>query len=341
MRPRLGRVLLAASVWLGCASAPRPDAAPLHEVAAGAHLMGTVLELTLFGPDARALDAARIAAFAEVQRIEVLLSRWRGDSEISRLNEAAGQGAVTLEVEVVDLLDRCLDLNRITIGAFDVSVGPVLALWKRAEERGVPPGARQIAAALERVGPEKLSLQEDGRVALAAGSTLDLGAVAKGYALDRVRQSLPASVKAALLNFGQSSTWAVGSPPGEEGWRLLVQSPGGGYAGTIALRDQALSVSAGLGQWREIGGQRYGHLIDPRDGLPLTRRLQALVVSRDATLAEALATALVVLGEESGLELAQSLTGVEALLLDDRGRRWRTEGWDRVTRFRELEGAGP
>jgi thiamine biosynthesis lipoprotein len=92
-------------------------------------------------------------------------------------------------------------------------------------------------------------------------------------------------------------------------------------------------ASGSLGQWREIEGQRYGHVIDPRNGRPLTRRLQALVVSKDAALADVMATAVLVLGEELGIELAQSLTGVEALLLDDQGNLWRTSGWDRETRF--------
>jgi len=340
---RGGRALaLLATVACGCAWSAEPEPAPLEQLLGGGYAMGTVLELTLLGAEAPALDAARAAAFEEVRRVEELLSRWHAISEISRLNAAAGTGPQALDPEALALLERCLGFTRTTAGAFDVTVGPLIALWRRAEERGALPGEAELVAARVRVGPGQLEIGSDGRVALEAGSSVDLGAVAKGYALDRVRARLPDAVEAALLNFGQSSTWAIGRPPGEEGWRLLIQAPGGGYAGTIALRDQALSASGSVSQWREIGGRRFGHVIDPRDGQPLTRELQSLVVAGDATLAEAMATAVVVLGPEEGIGLAQSLTGVEALLLDAEGRRWRTRGWDRATRFEELpvRGAG-
>ena len=115
-----------------------------------------------------------------------------------------------------------------------------------------------------------------------------------------------------------------------------MQAPGGGYAGVLTLRDRALSVSGSLGQWREIRGRRYGHVIDPRSGKPLTRRRQALVLANEAARAEVLATALLVLGEGEGLALAEGLEGVEALLLDGDGRSWRTSGWDEESGFEEF-----
>ena len=321
---------------IGCAGAAPPGP---HEISTGRPAMGTLLELTLIGADDAALARARDDAFAEVERIEAQLSTWRAESDVSRLNRAAGDGAVAIAPEVTDLLARCVDLARDTRGSFDVTVGPLVALWQEAAARGEPPDPVALAAARARIGPDRLALRGDG-AALAAGAAVDLGGVAKGYALDRVRDRLGAEVDAALLSFGQSSTWAIGRPPGADGWRLLARAPDGGFAGVITLRDRALSVSGSLGQWNEIAGRRYGHVIDPRSGQPLTRGREALVVTADATLAEALSKALLVLGPEEGIALIENWPDAEALLLDEDGSAWRTRGWQDATRFEPVAASG-
>jgi thiamine biosynthesis lipoprotein len=232
-----------------------------------------------------------------------------------------------------------VDLARLTRGSFDVTVGPLVALWTRAGERDALPSAAELARARERVGSDRIEVRADGRVALAAGSSVNLGGVAKGFALDRVRPLLrDHGVEAALLNFGQSSTWAVGAPPDGPGWRLLARAPDGGFAGVLTLRDRALSVSGSLGQWTEIEGRRYGHVLDPRSGRPLVRRREALVVAPSATLAEALSKALLVLGEAEGVALVAAQPDCEGLLLDANGGRFATPGWERATRFEWLAG---
>jgi thiamine biosynthesis lipoprotein len=215
-----------------------------------------------------------------------------------------------------------------------VTVGPLVALWTEAAARNALPEPEALAAARARVGPDRLVVESGGSsVALASGSAVDLGGVAKGYALDRMREKLGSGVDAALLSFGQSSTWAIGHPPDAAGWRLLARGPDGGFAGVLTLRDRALSVSGSLGQWSEIAGRRYGHVLDPRSGQPLTGRREALVVTRDATLAEALSKAVLVLGPVEGIALVEEWPEAEALLLDGDGRAWRTRGWNAATRF--------
>jgi thiamine biosynthesis lipoprotein len=301
--------------------------------------MGTVLELTLYGAEPAALAGARDDALAEVERVEGLLSTWRPESDVSRLNTAAGRGAIAVAPELATLLARCTALARDTRGSFDVTVGPLVALWREADARDSPPDSDALAAARARVGPDRIAVERDAEVAkaaLAAGGAIDLGGVAKGYALDRMRAQLGARVEAALLSLGQSSTWAIGHPPGSEGWRLLARGPGGGFAGVLTLRDRALSVSEALGQWNEIGGRRYGHVLDPRTGEPLTRNREALVVTRDAALAEALSKALLVLGPDEGLALIEGWPDAEALLLDEDGEAWQTRGWRDATHFEPL-----
>ena len=321
---------------IGCASAVAPGP---REISIGRPAMGTLLELTLVGDDEADLSRARDDAFAEVERIEAQLSTWRPESDVSRLNRAAGEGAIAIAPDVADLLARCVDLARDTRGSFDVTVGPLVALWREAAARDALPDPAALAAARARVGPDRLAAQrgaEGASASLAPGGAVDLGGVAKGYALDRVRERLGARVDAALLSFGQSSTWAIGSPPGTPGWRLLARAPDGGFAGVLTLRDRALSVSEALGQWNEIGGRRYGHVLDPRTGEPLTRNREALVVTRDATLAEALSKALLVLGPSEGIALVEGWPDAEGLLLDGDGQAWRTRGWQDATRFEPI-----
>jgi thiamine biosynthesis lipoprotein len=136
-----------------------------------------------------------------------------------------------------------------------------------------------------------------------------------------------------LLDFGQSSIWALGAPPDAPKWRLLIQQPDGQNVGVISLRDQALSISASFGQQSVIQGQRYGHIIDPRTGMPVQRSLLACVIAPDATQAEALSKALLILGEHQGVALLESLPSVEGLLVEASGKQWMTRGWTQVTKF--------
>ena len=329
--------LVALATFVGCAAAP--DAAtPQHEDRGGNFAMGTVLETTLLGPDADALEAERVRVFAEVERLEALLSQWRPQSDVGRLNAAAGGPPLAVDPEVAALLRRCVELHYTTLGSFDVTVGPLVALWTEASRSNALPEPEVIEAARALVGPERLHFDGDGRFGLEAGSYVDLGGVAKGYALDRVRAQLGPQVHAALLSFGQSSVWAIGHPEGLEGWRLLVRGldPGTEFFGMLTLRDQALSTSESLGQWSEIQGRRYGHILDPRDGQPLAARRTAVVVTGDATLAEALSKAVLVLGEVEGIALVESIPGADALLLVADGRSWRTSRFDLETRFEPL-----
>ena len=290
--------------------------------------MGTVLEITLVGPDAATNRARMEPLFAEAARLEALLSSWDPQSDLSRLNGAAGAGPRRVDPEVAALVERALRYTALTRGTFDVTIGPLVRLWRDAEARDVPPTPAQLTHARHRVGPDQLRVHGDGRVELVnPGASVDLGGIAKGYALDRMLPLLrERGVEGALLNFGQSSTWAIGTPPGGAGWRLLVRGPGESFLGVITLRDRALSISGSLGQWVEIGGRRYGHVFDPRTGEPLGRRRQSLVVAPDATTAEALSKALLILGETAGIALVDAQEGCEGLLVDAEGGFWETPG---------------
>jgi thiamine biosynthesis lipoprotein len=340
--PRWRSLVAVLATALGCAappSGPTPARAALSD---GRYVMGTVLELSLHGPDPSALARARERAFALAERLDARVSRYRQESDLTRLNAAAGGAPVAVAGETAALLRAALAHGTRTHGAFDVTVGPLVALWTRAAEADALPSESELAATRARVGAARVRLGGGDRVQLAAGSAVDLGGIAKGWALDRMLPVLrEEGVTSGLLSFGQSSVQAFGAPPEAPGWRLLARAPGGGFAGIVVLRDTALSVSGSLGQWSEIAGRRFGHVIDPRSGWPLTRRREALVVAPSGELAEVLSTALLVLGEREGIALVVSHEGCEALLLDADGRRWSTPGWQRATAFEPIRAAAP
>jgi thiamine biosynthesis lipoprotein len=327
----LRRLPLSLLLLAACATAP---AAPPVAVSDGRYVMGTVLEITVHAPDGEAGRRALDEMFAEAQRLDALLTVYDASSAVSQLNRTAGQGPRRVDPAVADLLARSIAYTGLTRGAFDVTVGPLVELWIRAAQTGRPPSAGALREARERVGADLVRVDGDTVELTRPGSSVNLGGIAKGYALDRMLPMLRRhGIERALLNFGQSSTWAVGRPPDAEGWRLLARGAGDDLLGVLTLRDQALSVSGSLGQFVEIGGRRYGHVLDPRSGEPLTRRRQALVVAPDASLAEALSKALLILGEEEGIALVAAQDGCEGLLVDAAGPQWQTPGWAAAVSF--------
>jgi thiamine biosynthesis lipoprotein len=298
--------------------------------------MGTVLEITLCTP-ASSLEEQRLlqSLFTTATRFDSLLTTFSPNSPLSRLNASAGKGSQTVPPEVATILSLSLDYWRLTGGAFDVTIGPLMAVWRQAETTQTFPSAGALQQTHACVGSEKMRLSPNGTVTLThPGMSIDLGGIGKGYALDRLAATLPGPGKTnALLDFGQSSIWALGTPGDAPGWRLLVKQPDGRTVGIVTLRDRALSISGSFGQGFTVRGQHYGHVIDPRSGAPLQRDLLACVIAPTAAQAEALSKALLILGEQQGIALLQRLPGVEGLLVEAKGQRWMTTGWTQAVAF--------
>jgi thiamine biosynthesis lipoprotein len=333
----LSRAALIFPLCLAGCAAPLPR--PAVTLSDGRYAMGTVLEVTLVARDEAHARETLAEIFARVEQLEALVSTWDPGSQVSQLNRAAGQGPVPVAPPVARLLRQSVDYARRTRGSFDVTVGPLVDLWTEAARRGSVPTREEVAAARARVGSEHLRVHgEEGAELLRAGMRVDLGGIAKGYALDLLRPLLSQrDIQGALVSFGQSSTLALGRPPEAPGWRLLARGPGERFLGVLELEDQALSVSGSLGQWVEIGGRRFGHVIDPRTGLAATQRREALVLAPEAALAEALSKALLLLGEREGIALVASQPGCEALLVDADGGFWSTPRWQEAARFEPFE----
>jgi thiamine biosynthesis lipoprotein len=322
----------AATVLAACTSPAPPR---VQVVSDGRYVMGTVLEITLHGVREAVGRAALREMFTTAERYDALMTVHDSQSELSRLNAAAGSGPKTVTPELAALLRRSLDYTRLTRGSFDITVGPLVELWIEAAVEGAEPTPDALVRAKARVGPEHVRVHADERVELLeSGISIDLGGIAKGYAVDQLRGVLDRyGIETALVDFGQSSTLALGRPDGYDGWRLLVRGPGDSDLGVVTLSDQAMSVSSSFGQWVEIGGRRYGHVIDPRSGRPLTVARQAVVIAGDATLAEALSKALLILEPAVGLAVIEAQPGCEGLLVEAGGRTHTTSGWAAATRW--------
>ena len=324
-----------AGLVLGPACARLGLARPALLVSDGRPCMGTVLEITLLVESPAQGRALLAELFALADEIETLASRHAPASQLSQLNAAAGRGPLRVDPRLARMLAEARGYAAKTQGSFDVGVGPLVDLWSEAEQRGTAPDPDALAQARARVGASRIRVEGD-LVELEPGMRLDLGGFAKGWTLDRMRERLEAAgVRDAFLDFGQSSVLALGVPPDAPAWTLALRDGRGGVAGLVELRDASLSVSGSLGQSSEIGGVRYGHIVDPRSGMALTRNVQAAVVAESGAEAEAWSKALVVLGA-AALPLVERERGVEALLLDEDGRELPSSGWVQETHFQPI-----
>lgn len=276
-------------------------------------------------PSAPCMRAALV--FRTFEQVEALASEWRASSPLAVVNQAAGRGPVVVPAELLALLERGLALGKLTEGAFDVSWAALWGLWDF--KRGVIPPAQQLVAALSKVDYRRVKLDPANRtVAIAAGMKLGLGGIAKGWALDRASALLR---KDGVASFSLSAGGQVLVAGGKKGrpWRVGVRDPRAGaqsYFAVISLRDGSVATSGDYERFFVRDGRRYHHILDPRSGQPTRGLRSATVVDGDATRADALATALMVLGRERGLALIEGLPGVDALVVDATGRVHRTSG---------------
>jgi len=261
----------------------------------GAPVMGTILQVTVIADDDAAARRLADASIAEARRWDDILTTWRSDGELARLNARAGTGLVPVSADLFAALQQMQKLSVATGGAFDPVAGALSLHWR---DESVPkpapqPTLHRIAAALT---------LRDGKAALAKGTALDAGGIGKGIALDRIAGLLRAGgAQAAFADFGGSSQIAVGAPPGSaQGWNVLVTGlRTGQVAGLLLLRDRALSTS------RAIGTGAAGPIIDPESAMPVAPPRLATVQASDAATAEAWSKAAVIRGR-AGLQAARA-----------------------------------
>jgi FAD:protein FMN transferase len=309
-------VPLVALVWIVTGAAPR-SAPHLYHQEANRLSMACVYAIDAYGPDAAALPRILDDAFDEVDRIDRLMSHYKADSPISRVNRQAARRPVVVEPELFDFIAEAMRYNRESGGAFDITVGPLMKAWGFFGGEGRMPADEELTAARRHVGAAHVVLNPiDKTIAFdEQGVELDLGGIAKGYAVDRVVGLLrQRQIAAALVSAGGSTIYGLGAPPGHDGWTVAIQDPidSRTAALTVTLEDRALSVAGSSEKSFESGGVRYSHIMDPRTGRPVQGMLSVAVLASSGTAGDALDDALFVMGEERSRAYLKKLPDTEA-----------------------------
>ncbi|MGL4465172.1 MAG: FAD:protein FMN transferase [Planctomycetia bacterium] len=334
------------TVWtaalIGAAIARSEPPRPPERFASSRLLMATTFKIVLYADDEAAATRAAGAAFDRIAVLESIMSDYSDVSELTLLSNDAGGKPKPVGNELFDILSRSRRVSEATDGAFDVTVGPLVRLWRRARATRELPDRRMIDDYLSRAGYAKLVLDPAARTAelKGKGMRLDLGGIAKGYAADEALKVLAAhGVDCAIVVAGGDVAATRRPPPGRDGWTVDIQPPrpkkddapaDGAVAPRVRFAGGGVSTSGDAEQFLELGGVRYSHIVDPRTGWATTDRVQATVVAPDATTSDALATAVCVLGPEKGIAVVESTPGVAVLVLKatpDGIQRFESKRW--------------
>jgi thiamine biosynthesis lipoprotein len=297
-----------------------PEKTELREFRAEERHMGVSFKIVLYAPEEEAATAAFTAAFARIAALDKAMSDYDSASELSRLSAASPtERPVPLSDDLFHVLYAAQSFSERSDGAFDVTVGPLTKLWRRARRQQEMPAEADLKAALAAVGYRSVRLDAEKKTAmlLAENMRLDLGGIAAGYAVDEALQEIQArGIQRALVN--SSGDLVFGDPPpGKRGWEIGVAPNVDGGPPTIYLElaNAAISTSGDAFQHVVLGGKRYSHILDPKTGLGLTDQSGVTIVAADGITADALASAVSVLGPEKGLVLVESYKDVHAFIV--------------------------
>ncbi len=299
---------------VGCGAPATPEPVRLAETR---RLMGVPWAITLYAPTADIGRTALAAAFAEVERLEGVLSDYDPASELSRLSAAAPtHEPVAVSDDLWRVLERSVEFRDATDGAFDPTVGPLTWIWRQARRSGRLPPEEKMAAARAAVGTDALALSREPRGVLLPrpATRLDLGGIGMGYAADRALDVLARRGIASAMIDASGDIAVSAAPPGAPGWRIAVAAldPAGKTLPPLILAHAAVTTSGDAFQGVQIDGVRYSHIVDPRTGLGVVGSAAVTVIGPDCATADALATAASVLGPGPGLEAVQRIPGCAA-----------------------------
>lgn len=301
--------------------------------------MGTRFSVIGYATDETTARQATQAAFDRVRELDDILSDYDATSEASLLGDrAGGEEFVEVSATLADVLRRSVEWHGVTEGAFDVTIGPLSRLWRQARRNKQLPSAEAIEEACRSVGSELIEVQADAdRVRLRrAGVRLDFGGIGQGYAADEMLRIFDEHGIGRVLIDASGDVLCGDPPPGKEGWEVAVAplEQGGAPQFSLIVKRRSVSTSGDAFQFLELEGKRYSHLINPKTGWPVEGRSSVTVLARDATAADALASAMSVMGPEKALALAEKLEGVEVLIVvaeSDGVAVHRSSGWDQAS----------
>ena len=287
-------------------------------------LMGCRFEVTVVAENKTEGEYYIDLAIEEITRIEKLISSWDPKSETSRVNQQAGLAPVKVSPELFNLIKRARGISQLTDGAFDISYASMDRIWQFDGSMTKKPSDEDIKASVARVGWEKVVLNdEEGSVFLPEKRMkIGFGAVGKGYAADRAKALLKTKgVEAGIINAsGDMTTW--GKQPNGDEWKVAITNPMDKTKsfGLLPVSNGAVVTSGNYEKFVQFDGVRYAHIIDPRTGYPATGILSVTIFAPKAELADALATAVFVMGIETGLSRINQIPKVECIIVDENGQ---------------------
>ena len=289
-------------------------------------VMGTFARVVVIARTQRAADACIRAAFDVQDRINTLMSYQREDSELNSINRRAFEEPVPVDPMTFEVLKQAVHFSELSDGAFDVTVGPLMDLWQKAGESNEAPTEQALAEARAKVGFDKLIL-DDKKITVrfaVAGMKIDLGGIGKGYAVDKSVEAMQKlGALGGMVDLG-GNIRCFGRPPhGQQYWRVGLQDPNvaPNEMGTskpllvLALTNESVATSGDYRRFVTVQGEKQSHILDTRTGTGASALVSDTIIAPDATTADALSTAVNVLGPEKGLALIERLPHVEAILI--------------------------
>jgi len=297
--------------------------------------MGTIVEIILIGDNQKKAEKSALQAFQEIRRIEQLMSPTIEKSEVFHINQSTGKKWVRVSPETFYVIKKSIEISNQSDGGFDITVGPLIKLWQKAREKEHPPSNEDLERSLDLVGFRNIMISPDGKIFLKKdGMSIDLGGIAKGYAVDRAFDILRGlGFRNLIVNAG--GDLKVGGMKFGKPWSIGIQDPRdqGKIIAKIKLKKGAIATSGDYEKYFMYQGKRYHHIINPKDGLPAWGCQSVTVLCEEGILADAMATAVFVLGPEKGFSLCQRTKGIDCLIIDWEGKRIITQALKEIISF--------
>jgi thiamine biosynthesis lipoprotein ApbE len=280
------------------------------------YVMGTVFEIAAYAESSEKASAAIDKALQEIVRMDDLMSNYKPESALSKLNRSAHFQTQKVPPDLYRVIEQAVQFSRLSGGKFDITVAPLVNLWKAALSGDSMPSLSQRQQAEECVGYQKIELTPPDQITFRSSCMqLDLGAVGKGYAVDRAGETLRScGIREALINSGGSSILAMGSPPGQTGWLVHLRDPSHKIDPYVVLKDQSVSTSEQTAV-SLLAPESAGHIIDPTTGKPIDTRFAVSVITSSGTPSDGLSTTLLLIGPKVGKSVVEGMNNVSAIWL--------------------------
>jgi len=286
-------------------------------------IMGTFAEVSIYSNDEKTAGMAIEESLDEMERMDRIMSNYKKDSELSRLNKKAAKSPVPCNGELLDVIEQSQYYSELSGGAFDITVSPIVALWGFFREKGHVPPDKEIEKVLPAVSYKNIVVNKSNDTKKPAAisfkntqTQIDLGAIGKGYAVDKALEIIRKyGISNGCINLG-GNIYVLGTPPGKNAWKIGVQHPrnSGEILGYLELKNEATATSGDYERFFEFNGKRYSHIINPQTGRPVSGTIATTIVAPTSTEVDALSTSVFVLGHEKGMELIKKIPNAEAMI---------------------------